>query len=146
MSTTQTRDWTSPTFDRPVVNYRAENGIAVIDPGIDAGIAVDAGPQPAQLDTAKYSREIKTYRAQHPGTVDLLTPPVEPGASVTTGVNVELGKRASDVQPVGGSWSIDKTTATDREDGASTWIEVTATNTGTEPARFVGIVQLKDGP
>jgi len=31
MSTTQTRDWTSPTFDRPVVNYRAENGIAVIE-------------------------------------------------------------------------------------------------------------------
>src|SRR5450755_2449318 len=32
MSTpTQTRDWTSPTFDRQVVNYRAENGIAILE-------------------------------------------------------------------------------------------------------------------
>jgi enoyl-CoA hydratase/carnithine racemase len=32
MSTeTKTRDWTSPTFDHPVIQYRAENGIAVIE-------------------------------------------------------------------------------------------------------------------
>src|SRR5512141_2250694 len=32
MSTpTTTRDWTSPAFDNPVVQYRAENGIAVIE-------------------------------------------------------------------------------------------------------------------
>src|SRR5512141_2671829 len=32
MSTpTTTRDWTSPAFDKPVVSYRAENGIAVIE-------------------------------------------------------------------------------------------------------------------
>src|SRR3954471_21823810 len=75
-----------------------DNGIVIIDPGDDAGIEIDAGPQPAQVDVAKYNREIKTYRAQHPGTVDLLSAPVEPGASVTVGVNVELGKRAIDTQ------------------------------------------------
>ncbi len=32
MSTeTKTRDWTSPTLDHPVIQYRAENGIAVIE-------------------------------------------------------------------------------------------------------------------
>src|SRR5450755_1932125 len=30
-SPTQTRDWTSPTFDRQVVNYRSADGIAVIE-------------------------------------------------------------------------------------------------------------------
>src|SRR5512141_1176016 len=32
MSTpTTTRDWTSPAFDKPVVSYRAENGIAIVE-------------------------------------------------------------------------------------------------------------------
>lgn len=119
-----------------------ENGIAIVDPGVDAGVAEqDAGPATKEIDVAKYNREIKTYRKLHPGAVDLLSPPVEPGESVTVGVNVELGKRATDVQPVGGSWKITGTTATDRE--SATWIEVTAINVGSEAARFVAIVQVE---
>lgn len=116
-------------------------------PTIDLGSGViDAHaptPQPAQLDldSRQYHAQVQAYRDQHPGTVDLLSGTVEPGASVTTGVTVERGSRASDVQAVGGSWSIGAPTA--RDDDASTWIEVTATNTGTEPARFVAIVTLQ---
>lgn len=112
----------------------------------DAGAAsVEVTRAPARaaddLDTKTYNAQIHAYRAAHPDTFDLLTAPVAPGAQVTTGANVELGKRAADVQPVGGSWTIDA--ATFRDDTDHTWIEVTATNTGSEPARFVGIVKLQ---
>jgi hypothetical protein len=94
----------------------------------------------ARLDTGKHNAEMLAYRAQHPNAVDLLTGPVEPGKQVTTGVNVEFGKRPAGVEAVGGSWTIDGVSFEDR--AGSTWIEVKATNTGTEPARFVGMVEV----
>jgi hypothetical protein len=135
-------------LDKPQLAILAASLVAAFGLGLvvpDGGSKPDAPPpqtQPANipLDVAKYHAEVKAYRAAHPTAVDLLTGPVAPGEQVTTGVNVELGKRPAGVEAVGGSWTIDAVTFEDR--ASSTWIEVKATNTGATAARFVGMVEV----
>lgn len=102
--------------------------------------APQAQPAAAPLDVAAYSQQARAFRDQNPTAVDLLTGPVLPGEQVTTGVNVDLGKRPGEVSPVSGSWVIDAVTFVDGDD--ATWIEVKATNTGATPARFVGMLEV----
>jgi hypothetical protein len=105
----------------------------------------EAAPPPRaqhgpKLDISKLSQEVRDYRKSHPAAVDLLTDYVQPGAQAKTGVNVGRGKRPGNVTTSGGSWTLDAVTF---EDGAaSTYIEVKATNTGAEPARFVAMVDV----
>lgn len=98
--------------------------------------------QPAgkPLDFKAHSDQERAYRAQHPNAVGLLSGEVAPGVQVTTGVNVELGKRPAGVKAVGEAWTIDAVSFEDR--ASTTWIEVKATNTGKEPARFFGMVEV----
>jgi hypothetical protein len=127
-----------------VVTVGAAFGLGVLVPESkpDAPAAPTPHVQPAgkPFDAKAYSAQVRAYRAQHPNAVDLLTGDVQPGAQVTTGVNVELGKRPFDVKPSGESWSIDAVGFEDRRD--STWIEVKATNTGDMAARFMGFVDV----
>jgi len=75
-------------------------------------------------------------------TTDLLTGEVEPGGTVTTGVTLPLGARASDV--IGpGTFDVVSFTHTDRKDG--TWLEVVSRNTTDAPLRFVGFVTYTMG-
>ncbi len=71
---------------------------------------------------------------------DLLSAPVEPGESVTTGVTLPAGSRVADIA-VGGLFTIDKQTHTDHEDG--TWYEVTARNAGPSSMRFVAFIEFE---
>jgi hypothetical protein len=72
---------------------------------------------------------------------DLLSPIVQPGASVTTGVTLPPGFAAAVVVPKGpaaGSFVIDSITHTLTQDNPPlVWLEVTAHNTGSSPVRFV---------
>jgi hypothetical protein len=136
-----------PQLDRPKLALLGASlvaafgiGLAIPEGGEDAPLPT---PQRASLpvDTARYHAEVAAYRAANPGTVDLLSAPVEAGEQVVTGVNVPLGQRPSGVEAVGGSWRIDSLTYEDRAE--ATWIEVKATNTGSAAARFVGMVEVE---
>jgi hypothetical protein len=68
---------------------------------------------------------------------DLMTEPVAPGATITTGVMLPLGWRASDVDTAG-MFEVQTATHEDRKDG--TWLEVTARNRAGAPMRFVAFI------
>ncbi len=136
-----------PQLDRPTLSLLGASLVAAFGIGLAIPEGVEDAPLPTPqratipLDTARYHTEVKAYREANAGAVDLLTAPVEPGEQVVTGVNVALGQRPGSVEAVGGSWTINAVTF--RDDKASTWIEVTATNTGSAAARFVGMVEVE---
>jgi hypothetical protein len=75
---------------------------------------------------------------------DLLTEPVEPGATVSTGVFLPLGARVTDVMPAA-QFAIESQTHDDRGlDG--TWYEVTARNQGPAPLRFFAFISIDVPP
>lgn len=75
-----------------------------------------------------------------PMSSELLSPIVQPGASVTTGVTLPAGFSAAVVIPKGaaaGSFVIDSITHTPTQDVPPlVWLQVTAHNTGSVPVRF----------
>ena len=88
----------------------------------------------AVLEDAGASRTEGPTRVQ-----DLLSPPVEPGATVVTGVHVPPGWRVTDISP-GGPFAVLSQTHTDHDD--RTWYEVTARNDGPVVSRFVAWVEF----
>lgn len=108
---------------------------AAIGIGIASFRARDyAAPVDVTLTDAGLSRTSGETR-----TTDLLTGPVQPGASVTTGVNLPPGSRVTDLAMPDG-FSAGSGNHTDSED--ATWYEVSVTNTGETPKRFVGFVSF----
>lgn len=71
---------------------------------------------------------------------ELLSPIVQPGATVVTGVTLPAGFVADVVVPKGdaaGSFVIDAITHTPTQDNPPlVWLEITARNTGSTPIRF----------
>lgn len=118
----------------------------------DAGTDEDAPSRkpararpPHAVDTAAYAEVVTQLRAKCSGAcTDLLSPPVEPGQSVTTGVMLERGARFVDVALVGpadGAFSPPSWTCEDRDD--ATWCEITATNTSATTLRLTAMVEYE---
>jgi hypothetical protein len=93
------------------------------------------------VDAKKYHAAIKPARdACGPNCTDLLSGPCEPGKACVTGVSLPKGATLSDVELVGaGSFGSPSWTCEDRDEQA--WCEVTATNTGSKPARLTALVE-----
>lgn len=103
---------------------------------------------PHEVDTAAYAAAIAQLRAQCSGPcTDLLSPPVEPGKSVTTGANFPRGARLVEVTLTGPSldaFSAPTWTCADHDD--ATWCEVTATNTSASTLRLTAMVEYEVAP
>lgn len=124
--------------------------------GVPVGAALDDGPEPRPLaevaketrldqalvvDTAKYHASIVAAKASvGPNVVDLLTEPVEPGASITTGGSLPKGARfVGKVQLTSDGFRIDVAHCADRDETA--WCEVTATNTSDKAQRLAALAE-----
>lgn len=146
---------------------------------VEFGDAVGGGPgphpvvqptrlrSPHEVDTAAYHTAVQAAKAAHPDRllVDFLSPPVEPGASVSTGGNFPRGARlwskdrpiltevpsgrlisAGTVELTGasiGSFRIDRVNCRDSEGSDATWCEVTATNTSSSTLRLTAMVEYE---
>lgn len=108
---------------------------------------------PDEIDTLAYSSAIRAHLldaglgpddAGRIRATDLLSPPVEPGAVITTGVTLDEGLSAESVTLTGaaiGRFAISKVTTTPTEDGHVA-VEVTATNTSADRVRLTALVMI----
>lgn len=125
--------------DKPTRDATHEAIGSALASGSATGSATDS------LNTGEYHRAIKEVRDADPTAIDILTPLVEPGATVTTGVNLRpRGSRTTAtveyLGPSASTWQTISVTHTDRDD--TTWVEVTARNTGAKAARLVALVRI----
>ncbi len=124
---------------------REVNHVA-IGSALAAGSAV--GSASDGIDTKAYQEALGAERVADATAIDLLSAPVAPGAEVTTGVKVTLGKRVTGiveyVGPSAASWETISVSHTD--DKIGTWVEVKARNRGTTTARLIALVRLEATP
>lgn len=100
------------------------------------------------VDTAKYHAAIQAAKESagpDAKLVDLLSPPVEPGAQVTTGGNFPKGARlVGDVLLTGpAEGAFGNVSVTYRDDDNATWVEITATNTSSTTRRLTALVEYE---
>jgi hypothetical protein len=131
----------------PTLTPRQRTQLAAATAGIAAIIGVSALAFRADEYQERVTAVLEDAGVSRTGpgdrVIDLLTAAVEPGATVTTGVNLPLGSRASDVA-VAGMFDVDLVTHTDRVD--TTWLEVVARNRTGVPMRFVAFVTYSISP
>lgn len=133
-----------------VVDGDEKGSEAVIDvePKPEAGQSVKRQPRPHEVDPDLYKAAVAPAKAACPACVDLLSPPVEPGASVTAGGNFPRGSRlvgdAMLTGPADGAFSVSAATCADR--GDFTWCQVTATNTSATTLRLTAMVEYEVVP
>lgn len=95
-------------------------------------VARDAG-----VDTASLDRGVDLEASQ---ATDLLTTPVAPGATVTTGVNLPPGHRAGVLTYTSSaSGAFETLGVTYRDDEHATWFELTARNVSAEAVRLTAV-------
>lgn len=123
-------------LDRRTAKIVAGVAAVVLAAGAAVMLAPDAYNQQidAIIHDAGASRVEGVLRA-----TDMMSEAVEPGATATTGVMLPEGARASRLTMRDGFELVGET-HDDRDGG--TWYEVTARNTGAEPARLLAIVQF----
>lgn len=122
------------------VDPQRDDKLAGIGSAVAAGSAV---AERDQIDTAAYHDAVRPARDTDPTLVDLLTAEVGPSEVVTTGVNVERGKRPEGVELTGpsvGRFQVEAVTFKDGHD--ATWIEVKARNTSTQRLRLTAMVRV----
>lgn len=129
--------------DPPTLSEAAEGTSGQLDPAL-------------VVNTAKYHEAVMAAKQAAPGAlvVDLLSPPVEPGESVTTGAYFPRGARLvgdfplmGNVQFIGAAEGAFSTpTVAYRDEENATWIDVTATNTSSTTRRLTALVEYEVTP
>jgi hypothetical protein len=159
-----------PTLPSP---KQAATGGMLLALGVAIGAAVGGGHDAPRLDTAAlaasvddskpidvaaYHRTVSAVRAGRTDIIDLLTPEVAPGATVTTSVNVELGMRPSSVEYTAAAAGHFETVSlayldlagSQLRDGTAipgaTRFVLTARNTSAEVLRLTAFVHYANGP
>lgn len=126
------------TGDKPTRDATHE----AIGSALAAGSAVGSAKA---VDPGAYHTAMRELRDEDPNAIDLLTAPVEPGATVTAHVTIEAGKHvASAVEFVGPDAASFESlgvahTATD----GGVRVEVMARNNGAAAARMIALVRLE---
>jgi len=115
-------------------------------------------PAGKPVDVAEYHRVVSAARAGRGDIADLLTADVQPGATVTADVNVEIGARPSGVEYTGAAAGRFETVSLTYEDmpgstlhdgttlPGATRVVLVARNASTEALRLTAFVQYAKGP
>jgi hypothetical protein len=114
------------------------------------GDAVAKGSAVVESDILKpdeYHRAMAEVRAADPDAVDLLTGPVDPGASVETEVVIPSGRQFAEVELVGpsaGAFTIASIVYQPRDEGVL--VRVTATNNSRTRLRLIALAHMEPVP